>query len=179
LPFPIGNPRPLPSNRQGSFHLGTKMILADYTNIELFSDHQSRDIIAQLILGSMVVLFTLSAIAGFFSKTTKPLQLSNNFDLGYVRDDEVFEEPQEVQIVVEEKDELKELKRQVEIAKLKKQLAELQKPAFDNNLMKDCVDALTGLGTPVRKAKAEAQNIFEKNPNIKTVQEFITEYGKR
>lgn len=155
------------------------MILADYTNIELFSDHQTRDIIAQLILGSLVVIFTLSAIGGFLSKTAKPLQVSNNFDLGYITDDEVIEQPQEVQIVVEEKDELKELKRQVEIAKLKKQLAELQKPAFDNNLMKDCVDALTGLGTPARKAKAEAQTIFEKTPNIKTVQEFITEYGKR
>ena len=118
-------------------------MLADYTNIELFSDHQTRDIIAQLILGSLVVIFTLSVIGGFLSKTAKPLQLSNNFDLGYITDDEVIEQPQEVQIVVEEKDELKELKRQVEIAKLKKQLAELQKPAFDNNLMKDCVDALT------------------------------------
>ena len=162
-------------------------MLADYTNIELFSDHQTRDIIAQLILGSLVVIFTLSAIGGFLSKTAKPLQLSNNFDLGYISDDEVIEQPQEVQpamltpgeIVVEQKDELKELKRQVEIAKLKNQLAELQKPAFDNNLMKDCVDALTGLGAPARKAKAEAQTIFEKNPNIKTVQEFITEYGKR
>ncbi len=169
------------------------MILADYTNIELFSDHQSRDIIAQLILGSMVVLFTLSAIAGFFSKTTKPLQLSNNFDLGYVRDDEVFEEPQEVQIVVEEKDELKELKRQVEIAKLRKELVELKarqvhapnsknKPKNQsdvNPILQDCTDALIALGVPKRKAKAEAQNIFQKNPNIKTVQEFITEYGKR
>ena len=155
------------------------MILADYTNTELFSDHQTRDVIAQLILGSLVVIFTLSAIGGFFSKTSKPIEFSNNFDLGYVRDDYVFGQPQEVQIAVEEKDELKELKRQVEIAKLKKQLAELQKTAFDNDLFNDCVDALAGLGTPARKAKAEAQNIFDRNPNIKTVQEFITEYGKR
>ena len=73
----------------------------------------------------------------------------------------MIEQPQEVQIVVEEKDELKELKRQVEIAKLKKQLAELQKPAFDNNLMKDCVDALLD-GTPARKAKA--RRLFLRKP---------------
>ena len=127
------------------------------------------------IIGSCVFGYiAINFFVGLFSPEAKPL--SDRFELGYIDDND---SPQEVQIVVEEKDELKELKRQVEIAKLKKQLAELQKPAFDNNLMKDCVDALTGLGTPARKAKAEAQTIFEKNPNIKTVQEFITEYGKR
>ena len=73
----------------------------------------------------------------------------------------MFEEPQEVQIVVEEKDELKELKRQVEIAKLKKQLAELQKPVFDNDLLNDCVDALTGLERQQEKQKRK-RRIFSK-----------------
>ena len=105
----------------------------------------------------------------------KPIKFSDNFDLGYIRDND----PSKTIEVEAEKDELEELKRQVEIAKLRKQLKELQNPTADDSLMKDCVDALVGLGTPARKAKTEAQTIFDKNPSIKTVQEFITEHGKR
>lgn len=93
---------------------------------------------------------------------------------------------------IEEKDELQELRRQVEIAKLRKELVELKarqvhapnsknKPKDQsdvNPILQDCTDALIALGVPKRKAKAEANNILE-NSNIKTVQDFITEYGKR
>lgn len=122
---------------------------------------------------------------------TKPF--SDKFDLGYIEDYPL--EPNAT-VVVNDYDELKDLERQVKIAKLKKQLQELNKPPEPKQTQKkapkqqpqkptkpaifdDCVSALVGLGTPVRKAKAEVQNIFDRNPNIKTVQEFITEYGKR
>jgi hypothetical protein len=113
-------------------------------------------------------------IYGMLNKNVEPLKFNDNFDLGYVRDNVPT-----AMVIEEQYDELKELKRKLEIAKLKKQLAELEKPTYNNELFNDCVDSLIGLGTPSRKAKAEAQNIFNKNPNIKTVQEFITEYGKR
>ena len=122
---------------------------------------------------------------------TKPF--SDKFDLGYIEDYPL--EPNAT-VVVNDYDELKDLERQVKIAKLKKQLQELNKPPEPKQTQKkapkqqpqkptkpaifdDCVSALVGLGTPVRKAKAEVQNIFDRNPNIKTVQQFITEYGKR
>jgi len=145
------------------------MILAEYFPAD------TSQTIANYIVTLFVLVLTGYFVYGYHSKNVEPLDFSNidNFDLGYIRD----EQPQVVVDV--EYDELKELKRKVEIAKLKKQLSELEEPSFDKVLFKDCVDALTGLGTPARKAKAEAQSIFEKNPNIKTVQEFITEYGKR
>tara|TARA_Y100001937_G_C7022010_1_gene285896 strand:- start:148 stop:570 length:423 start_codon:yes stop_codon:yes gene_type:complete len=127
-------------------------------------------VIGSCVFGYIAVNFFL----GLFSSETNPL--SDRFELGYIDDNN---SDSKVEVAIEEKDELQELRRQVEIAKLKKQLSELEEPSFDKALLKDCVDALTGLGTPARKAKAEAQTIFEKNPNIKTVQEFITEYGKR
>jgi hypothetical protein len=122
---------------------------------------------------------------------TKPF--SDKFDLGYIEDYPL--EPNAT-VVVDDYDELKDLERQVKIAKLKKQLQDLNKPPEPKQTKKkapkqqpkqpskpaifdDCVSALIGLGTPVRKAKAEVQNIFDRNPNIKTVQQFITEYGKR
>lgn len=127
------------------------------------------------IIGSCVFGYiAINFFVGLFSPEAKPL--SDRFELGYIDDNDSNDK---VEVAIEEKDELQELRRQVEIAKLKKQLSELEEPSFDKALFNDCVDALTGLGTPARKAKAEAQTIFEKNPNIKTVQEFITEYGKR
>ena len=127
------------------------------------------------IIGSCVFGYiAINFFVGLFSPDAKPL--SDRFELGYIDDNDSNDK---VEVAIEEKDELQELRRQVEIAKLKKQLSELEEPSLDKALFNDCVDALTGLGTPARKAKAEAQNIFEKNPNIKTVQEFITEYGKR
>ena len=122
---------------------------------------------------------------------TKPF--SDKFDLGYIEDYPL--EPNAT-VVVDDYDELKDLERQVKIAKLKKQLQDLNKPPEPKQTKKkapkqqpkqpskpaifdDCVSALIGLGTPARKAKAEVQNIFDRNPNIKTVQQFITEYGKR
>ena len=127
------------------------------------------------IIGSCVFGYiAINFFVGLFSPDAKPL--SDRFELGYIDDNDSNDK---VEVAIEEKDELQELRRQVEIAKLKKQLSELEEPSFDKALFNDCVDALTGLGTPARKAKAEAQTIFEKNPNIKTVQEFITEYGKR
>jgi hypothetical protein len=122
---------------------------------------------------------------------TKPF--SDKFDLGYIEDYPL--EPNAT-IVVDDYDELKDLERQVKIAKLKKQLQDLNEPPEPKQTKKkapkqqpkqpskpaifdDCVSALIGLGTPARKAKAEVQIIFDRNPNIKTVQEFITEYGKR
>jgi len=143
-----------------------------------------------------IAMFIIFVVACSFSigwaKTDGIKPFSDKFELGYIEEDVLPTPPVEVQ-VAEEYDELKDLKRQVEIAKLKQQLHDLNNPKPSAKPVKiakqskpskpaifdDCISALTGLGTPARKAKAEAQVIFEKNPNIKTVQEFITEYGKR
>jgi len=143
--------------------------------------------IAHYIAMFMIFVMAISFSIGCYKRDgIKPF--TDKFELGYI-EDTLPMSPSYVQ-VVDEYDELKDLERQVKIAKLKKQLTEInnpkppRKPAVKSKPSKpaifdDCVSALVGLGTPARKAKAEAQIIFDKNPNIKTVQEFITEYGKR
>lgn len=65
-----------------------------------------------------------------------------------------------------------------ELAQLRKQIQESNKPNNQTNpLFTDCVDTLIALGTPARKAKVEAQNIFN-NKNITSVEQFIGEIGK-
>lgn len=143
--------------------------------------------VAYFIAMFIVFVFALSFSIGW-AKADGTQPFSDKFELGYIEED-VLTPPVQVQ-VADEYDELKDLKRQVEIAKLKQQLHDLNnpKPAIKPTqkpkptkpaIFDDCVDALVALGTPARKAKAEAQIIFDKNPNIKTVQDFITEYGKR
>lgn len=143
----------------------------------------------------VIFVFAISfSIGCAHTDGTKPI--SDKFQLGYIEDiveppvEQKRRTPRKKSPKVEDEDiEIKELERQVKIAKLKKQLHDLKNPKPSIKEVKtkvskpaifdDCVSALTGLGTPVRKAKAETQVIFEKNPNIKTVQDFITEYGKR
>jgi len=155
------------------------MILASI-EYSLFDQHETRDAAAQLILMSMILIFTTSCLYGIFSKTAKPLRISDKFELGFIEDNY---EPEQVVVesvkISEPYDEVKELKKKIELLKLKKQLEELQKPSVNKELIEDCVETLISLGTPSRKAKAEAENIINNNPNIKTVQQFITEYGKR
>ena len=100
--------------------------------------------------------------------------MNGKIPLGYIEDS-----PKPATVQVDNIDELAILKRQVEIAKLKKQLLEFEEPSLNNPIFSDCVEVLVGLGTPKRKAKAEAQQIFEDKPTINTVQQFVTEYGKR
>jgi len=138
---------------------------------------------------------------------TKPL--SDKFELGYIEDSpiqyvtvqEPYDELKELERAVKLaklKKQLKELheptptkapvkqaKAPVKQAKAPAKQAKapakqvVQKEDKDNLLFTDCKDALVGLGVPARKAKADVQNVFDQNPNIKTVQQFITEYGKR
>jgi len=82
-------------------------------------------------------------------------EISDRFDIGYI------DEPPEKTVNVVVKKEKKKQKKK------------------ENPLLKDCSEVLFSLGVPKRKATAEANIILDKNPSIKTVQEFITEYGKR
>jgi hypothetical protein len=144
-----------------------------------------------------IAMFIVFVVAISFSigwaKADGIKPITDKFELGYIEDYPV-EQTGVVTPVAEEYDELKDLKRQVEIAKLKQQLNDLNNPPAPKQPAKkstkqqkpskppifdDCVSALVALGVPARKAKAEAQIIFDRNPNIKTVQDFITEYGKR
>lgn len=149
----------------------------------MVTDSQIAHYIAMFIVFVMATSFSIGC---YKKEGIKPL--SDKFELGYIEDS-----PIQYVTVQEPYNELKELEKAVKIAKLKKQLKELHEPTptkapvkqvvqkedKDNLLFTDCKDALVGLGVPARKAKADVQNVFDQNPNIKTVQQFITEYGKR
>lgn len=153
---------------------------------EMFTQHESRDSIAQLILFSLVIIFTVSFLVGVFNKNAKPLNISNKFDLGYI--DDVKPSTVARPSVATKDDELKVLKREVEIAKLRKQLVELKarqvhapnsknkpKDQVDvNPIVKDCIDALVSMGEKKSVARATVNKYFASNPNTKTVEEFIT-----
>jgi hypothetical protein len=150
----------------------------------MVTDSQIAHYIAMFIVFVMATSFSIGC---YKKEGIKPL--SDKFELGYIEDSPIqYVTPQEPY------NELEELKREVEIAKLKKQLQELNNPKpiktkpkvvksevkkTQPDIFDDCISALVSLGTPVRKAKADVQNVFDQNPNIKTVQQFITEYGKR
>ena len=148
--------------------------------------------IAHYIAMFIVFVFAVSLSMGW-AKSDGTKTFTDKFELGYIEDYPI-EQADTVTPVSESYDEVKDLKKQIEIAKLKKQLRELNKPeefkkvsktkpkqrkAENSPILDDCVSALTGLGTSAGKAKAEAEFIFKRNPSIKTVQEFITEYVKR
>jgi hypothetical protein len=154
--------------------------------MKMVTDSQIAHYIAMFIVFVMATSFSI----GCYKKEGIKL-LSDKFELGYIEDIQ----PQWTASaeIKEPYNELEELEKAVKIAKLKKQLKELHEPTptrapvkqvvqkedKDNLLFTDCKDALVGLGVPARKAKADVQNVFDQNPNIKTVQQFITEYGKR
>jgi hypothetical protein len=153
---------------------------------EMFTQHESRDSIAQLILFSLVIIFIVSFLVGVFNKNAKPLNISNKFDLGYI--DDVKPSTVVRHSAATKDDELESLKKQIEIAKLRKELVKLKarqvhatnsknkpKDQVDvNPIIKDCIDALVSMGEKKSVARATVNKYFASNPNTKTVEEFIT-----
>lgn len=133
-------------------------------------------LVGSIIGAGVFGYIAINFFIGLFSPSATPLNLSE-IEIGYIKEPVV--NPASRNTYQETPyDEVAELKRKVELLKLQKQLKELEGSSVDNELLNECVDALVALGTPKRKAKAEAETILE-NKNIKTVQEFITEYGKK
>jgi len=90
----------------------------------------------------------------------------------FCKDEEKYQVVEELVNQVEELNNPKPIKTKRKV--VKNEVKKTQPDIFD-----DCISAIVSLGTPVRKAKVDVQNLFDQNPNIKTVQQFITEYGKR
>lgn len=160
--------------------------------LAIFSNHSQAENLSIIITILMITALVFGLSSGrLFTK------IPDKFDIGYIEDRPIqysiihstaakerkaasLPKPKVTKpIAPKEDDELETLKRKVQIAKLKRELEELEKPIFNNDLFDDCINILVGLGVPKRKAKAEAQVIFEKYPNIKDHNEFIEKYGKR
>lgn len=114
------------------------------------------DLIAFVATNSILVYMVYC----FLNPPKDSIKFSDKFEIGYI------DEPTQPQV-----SKPKPKARQVKVdVSVKEEV---------NPIFNDCRDALVSLGVPKRKAKAEVEVIFDRNPNIKTVQEFITEYGKK
>lgn len=118
------------------------------------------DVIAFVATNSILVYMVYC----FLNPPKDSIKFSDKFEIGYI------DEPTQSQ-VNKPKPKPKPKAKQVKVdVSVKEEV---------NPIFNDCRDVLVSLGVPKRKAKAEVEVIFERNPNIKTVQEFITEYGKK
>ena len=146
--------------------------------------------LSDFIVNGMVWIFWIVLIGGAFlgylgrtdqNGSTRPLKAppilqelkEGKLTLGYIDD------PQEsIDVVVQGEDETGKLKKEIELLKLKKQLKELKEEASINpqqtSLINDCVAALVGLGHKKSEARSKVNKYFVKNPDTKTVDEFIT-----
>lgn len=137
--------------------------------------------LSTLFCWAFFIILIICGIAGYLNRNTKPLELpsllheikNDNVRIGYIDD------RPEVN--------LNDLKKEVQYLKLKKQLAELQRESqidsltktnaetnsIDEKLFNDCVKALMALGENKKSAKKVTFDYFTKNPNIKTVEEFV------
>tara|TARA_B100000287_G_scaffold247156_1_gene232314 strand:- start:134 stop:571 length:438 start_codon:yes stop_codon:yes gene_type:complete len=138
------------------------------------------DFIANSFVLFLFVYVTFSFVKGFINPDPEkiPAWLADLFngriELGYIDDGEP--EP-EIELEVSPRDKVSELKEQVEILKLKKQLKELKeeatKPTVDNKLLKECVDILVSLGEKRSEAKKKAKDFLQDNPDA-TVDDFVS-----
>lgn len=145
---------------------------------------------SDFIVNGMVWIFWIiligGGILGYLGRTdenggTRPLTAppiiqelrEGKVTVGYIDD------PQEsIDVAIEVEDETVKLKKEIELLKLRKQLNELKEEASINpqqtSLVNDCVAALVGLGHKKSEARSKANKYFVKNPDTKTVDEFIT-----
>ena len=150
-------------------------------------ENELSDLLALLMCWGFFILFIGCGIAGFIARA-RPLEMpevikdlmNDKIEIGYIDEVQpVGVQPVHAQLLDE--DELSILKRQVEVLKLKKQLEDLKgecsSPKTDSTkrLMKDCIDALVAIGEKRSDAKVKAKNVFDRCPDIKTVDEFIKE----
>ena len=146
--------------------------------------------LSDIIVNGMIWIFWIiligGGILGYLGRTdqnggTRPLTAppiiqelrEGKLTVGYIDD------PQEsIDVVIEVEDETVKLKKEIELLKLRKQLNELKEEASINpqqtSLVDDCVAALVGLGHKKSEARSKANKYFVKNPDTKTVDEFIT-----
>tara|TARA_B100002019_G_scaffold57223_1_gene49129 strand:+ start:1705 stop:2127 length:423 start_codon:yes stop_codon:yes gene_type:complete len=80
--------------------------------------------------------------------------------------------------IEQEKIDIQKLKNKVARMKLEQELAKLQatneEPAKVNPLITECIDALVSLGEKKSVARAKVNKFFVDNPNVNTVDQFIT-----
>jgi hypothetical protein len=145
---------------------------------------------------------------GVVSDKVEPFVFSDKFELGYIDDDEpvmATSQPDPPRAKTRSKKKKKKLRT---IEDLNKRLNDTEKknrrleaeyyretitpkekskpspkpapkPKIDEQLARDCSDALIGFGEGKRKAKQASAEILENHPEIKTVEEFIKRVFKR
>jgi len=126
---------------------------------------------------------------GVVSDKVEPFVFSDKFELGYIDDDEPVRDKV---VVVNESHQYRYAPSRATTKLKKKKRNKVRprpnpkpapkptpRPEIDEQLMRDCSDALIGFGEGKRKAKQASAEILKNHPEIKTVEEFIKRVFKR
>ena len=149
-------------------------------------NYEMSNLLASLICWAFFFILIGGGVYGFITNA-EPLKLpailqdlkDDKIELGYIDDVVPPPLPQSVNMEVVDEDELSQLKKQVEILKLKKQLEQLRdecsspETGSKKKLMQDCTDALVSLGEKKVDATNKVKHIFHHCPDLKTVDEFL------
>ena len=117
--------------------------------------------IASFFVPIFTIIFLYGYLEGLFGKATSSSEWVNElrqgkFNIGYVEDDPV----------------------EVKFAKMEAVIEEV-KPAHSQQFVRDGVSVLVGLGLTKTEAKRDATKFLEKNPQVQTIDEFITGVMKK
>ena len=130
-----------------------------------------------MVLTFFLAIFWSSCfIHGLVNEKIEPLKFSDKFDIGYIEGDD--------QVVVIDQPKKKKKKKKKH-SKTKSRSKAQSKPAHkpkpapkpkrvaDESLVRDCVSALSSLGTSKAESKRAAKEFLLSNPDITTVEQFI------
>lgn len=132
---------------------------------------------SSFIAMSVVIFIISSLFYGIFNENVKPIRFKDKLDIGYISEPVRPIEP--ITIIIKEKKNVDKQKPKTTIASsTRSHSVDIPNPP-DSKLLIDCIDFLALMGIPKRKAKAEAEIIFERNSNIKTAQDFINIYTRK
>ena len=112
------------------------------------------------------VFWAVCYMYGVCSKNVKPLTFSDKFDIGYIDDNKP--DNSELIAVVNPNPPKTKIK-----SKAKKKKKEKEISQHDETFVRECVSALVGLGIKSAAAKRNVNDFLDKNPEVKTVEEFI------
>lgn len=121
---------------------------------------------------------------GYSGKCKNKIEVSDNFDLGYVYNprenilnDRILYLEKQISSL-QEKSRKSNQKQKDTTTKRSYQKHEEQLPTKDDSLIEECILALQKLGYKTQDAKRAVDSFFRKN-SVKTVNEFVLEFFKK
>ena len=132
------------------------------------------DFLANLIFIALMLVFLGGLLYGYINNC-EPIKFGiledlkkGKIPLGYIDDDSELVDYNEQQAVV-----TVEVVKEKKKKKKKKKKKEKEIRQHDETFVRECVSALVGLGIKGAAAKRNVNDFLDKNPEVKTAEEFI------